>query len=132
MSIPVELAELESAAAQHDFAYLVTISDDNSAHVVAVQPVVVDTAVTVSDLGRRSFANSVARPQVTLVWPPRTLGDYSLISDGTATPGPEAGSIAITPLRAVKHRPAPAPSTDEDSEDCGSDCVELPVGPPPA
>ena len=132
MSIPVELTELGKAVTEHDFAYLVTISDDSSAHVVAVQAVVEGTTVTVSNLGRRTVTNAAARPQVTLVWPPRTTGDYSLISDGTARSDSAAGSITITPSRAVKHRPAPALVTPDDPEACDSDCVELPLGAPPA
>ncbi|MDN5790981.1 MAG: hypothetical protein L0H25_08950, partial [Micrococcales bacterium] len=127
MSIPVDLAEVGKAAAEYDFAYLVTISDDASAHVVAVRAVVEDSVLRVAGLGRRSLANANARPQVTLVWPPRTAQQYSLISDGRATPGSAPGSITIVPSRAVKHRSAPAPTTPTDPEACVSDCVELPL-----
>lgn len=127
MSIPVDLAEVGKAAAEYDFAYLVTISDDASAHVVAVRAAVGDSVMSVSNLGSHSLANATARPQVTLVWPPRSVEQYSLISDGRATPGSAPGSITIVPSRAVKHRPAPAPIAPTDPEACGSDCVELPL-----
>lgn len=130
MSIPVDLTQLEQAAAEHDFAYLVTLNEVG-AHVVMAQPVVADGQLTLGNLGRRSLANVVARPQVTFVWPPRSVDGYSLIVDGQATAGPGDGVITVAPARAVLHRSAvAAASTGGDA--CGSDCVEVPLQAEPA
>jgi hypothetical protein len=130
MSIPVDLSELGRVVAEHDFAYLVTISDDGGAHVVAVQPVVEDGTIRVPDLGRRSTGNAATRPMVTLAWPPRTVGGHSLIVDGRATstePGDGRGVVTIAPSRAVLHRAAPAPNPSTDPTACASDCAEVPL-----
>uniref|UniRef100_UPI003221B9F6 hypothetical protein n=1 Tax=Intrasporangium sp. TaxID=1925024 RepID=UPI003221B9F6 len=60
MSIPIDLAELAAAAGRHDFAYLVTTTEQGGAHLVAVQPVVQDRVVRVAGLGRRTLANAAA------------------------------------------------------------------------
>ena len=135
MSIPVDLAELGKAVAERDFAYLVTISADGAAHLVAVRPVVVADRVRVTGLGRSTVSNAAARPIVTLAWPPRDPDGYSLIVDGRAETdgvvGEAGGAVAIRPSRAVLHRPAPSPAPPDDPADCGSDCVELPLSPQP-
>lgn len=132
MSIPVDLAELADAASRHDFAYLVTVTDGGAAHLVAVQPLVEGRVVRVTGLGRRTLENAAARPQVTLAWPPRAVGDHSLFVDGTAevAAAGEAGTLVVTPSRAVLHRPAPTPAArpTQDASACVSDCVEVPLG----
>lgn len=131
MSIPVDLAELGKAVAEHDFAYLVTISADGGAHLVAVRPVVAGDRLRVSGLGRSTMTNASARPIVTLAWPPRDPDAYSLIVDGRAETdgvlGDDGGELEVFPSRAVLHRPAPAPIPSDNPADCGSDCVELPL-----
>jgi hypothetical protein len=130
MSIPVDLSELGRVVTEHDFAYLVTISEDGGAHLVAVQPVVEDGTIRVGDLGRRSTGNAASRPMVTLAWPPRTVGGHSLIVDGRATSAGSAddrGVITVVPSRAVLHRAAPAPNPSADPGACVSDCVEVPL-----
>jgi hypothetical protein len=110
MSIAVDLSELGSVAAgQAPFAYLLTVSDDGRPHAVAIRPAVREHDVTFS-AGTRSCANASVRPDVSLVWPPATEGDYSLIVDGTASVGDE--TITIAPSRAVRHRPAPGGGSD--------------------
>jgi hypothetical protein len=134
MSIPVDLAELADAAGRHDFAYLVTTTQDGPAHLVAVQPVVEDRVVRVAGLGRRTLENAAARPQVTLAWPPRVVGEHSLFVDGTAeVPAGVEGTVVVTPSRAVLHRPAPAPTPAQtaDPSACVSDCVEVPLAADP-
>jgi hypothetical protein len=132
MSIPVDLAELADAAGRHDFAYLVTTTQDGPAHLVAVQPVVEDRLVRVTGLGRRTLENAAARPQVTLAWPPRVAGEHSLFVDGTAeVPAGVEGTVVVTPSRAVLHRPAPSPTPTDDPSACGSDCVEVPLAADP-
>jgi hypothetical protein len=115
VSIPVDLDELASvAAAQAPFAYLLTVSDRESAHAVAVTVLIADGELVCS-AGRTSCANASARPSVSLLWPPGAPGDYSLIVDGTATVSDS--EVRVAPSRAVRHRPAP---------DGGNDCA--PVG----
>lgn len=136
MSIPVELAELAKTLQQYEFAYLVTIGDGGCAHVVAVSPELESDALTVAEVGRHTRANATARPGVTLVWPPRVRGDYSLIVDGTVETRPlpadgtadASAGLRVRPSRAVLHRPAPRPGTGDEAG-CVSDCVELPVVP---
>lgn len=136
MSIPIDLAELADAARKHDFAYLVTMTADCQAHLVAVQPVVEAQVVRVPGLGRKTLENASARPQVTLAWPPRTPGEHSLFVDGTAEvqgdDGDDGVVVVVTPSRAVLHRPAPSPTPSDDPNACVSDCVELPVGSDPS
>jgi hypothetical protein len=133
MSIPVDLSELADAASKHDFAYLVTVTEDCRAHLVAVQPVVEDREVMVAGLGRRTLENAAARPQVTLAWPPCSVGGHSLFVDGVAeVRSDEDGDVVlVTPSRAVLHRPAPAQVAPDDPSACVSDCVEVPVGSDP-
>ena len=122
MSIYVPLDELQRASADYGFAYLLTSSAAGKApHAVAVQPVVADDHIRVDGLGRRTRANADACAAVALVWVPATIGQYSLIVDGQASPGAGDG-LVIRPTRAVLHRPAPG--SVEDSA-CGADCREI-------
>jgi hypothetical protein len=114
MSIAVELHELRAVADnQAPFAYLLTVSDNESAHAVAIRPSIADGAIS-CEAGKSSCANATARPRVSLLWPPATPEDYSLIVDGDAAV--EGSTVRITPTRAVRHRPAPGG---------GNDCVPL-------
>ncbi len=127
MSIPVDLAELAEATRNHDYAYLVTVTTEANAHVVAVVPTVGEGVLDIGDLGRRSMANATTRPEVTLVWPPREVGGHSLIVDGQARATAPDG-ITVTPLRAVLHRPVPrSESVPAPDGACGNDCIELPL-----
>jgi hypothetical protein len=118
MSIRVELSQLRDIAArQAPFAYLLTVSDDESAHAVAITPRIGAGSITCS-VGNRSTQNALTRPKVSLVWPPAEPGDYSLIVDGRASLDGEV--MEITPERAVRHRPAPGG---------GSDCAPVPLAP---
>jgi hypothetical protein len=114
MSIRVELDEVRSVAAgQAPFAYFLSVSDDGSPHAVAITPAIGDADITL-EAGRRSCANALARPEVSLLWPPARADDYSLIVDGTASV--DGSTVRISPARAVRHRPAPGG---------GSDCAPL-------
>ncbi|WP_433502570.1 pyridoxamine 5'-phosphate oxidase family protein [Pseudonocardia halophobica] len=123
MSIAVPTDDLAATVARFGFAYLLTIGDDGRPHVAAVSPVVTDGRVAVGDLGRRTRANATARPPVTLVWPPHSAEEHSLIVDGSAALSGDA--LVVTPTRAVLHRPAPAPTPGPG---CGADCAEVPTG----
>jgi hypothetical protein len=60
---------------------------------------------------------------VSLLWPPAEPGGYSLIVDGTAAAGVREGRLAVTPTRAVLHRPASAPGDARPG--CSADCVPI-------
>ncbi|MDN5848347.1 MAG: hypothetical protein L0H63_01740 [Nitrococcus sp.] len=125
MSIQVELSDLAVTVARYRFAYLLTVSDESLPHALAVTPAVDGDALTVDGIGRHTQNNLLARPGVTLVWPPESVDEYSLIVDGQAAASGEK-SVRITPIRAVLHRPAPRPGPVAEGA-CGSDCVELPL-----
>src|SRR5262249_45136764 len=124
MSIPVPLDRLRAALAERGGgAYLLTVSDDGRPHVVHAAWRWEGDALA-SDVGRRSAANAAARASVSLLYPVRSDGDYSLIVDGSAAvvAGADGPRVLITPTKAVLHRPAPAP---DPSSPCGADCVPL-------
>lgn len=124
MSIQIELPALADAVVRYRFAYLLTVGDEGPPHALAVTPTVDGTVLTVDGIGRRTRANLLARPSVTLVWPPGSIDEYSLIVDGQAAVTRE--SVRVVPTRAVLHRPAPRPGLAAEGA-CGSDCVELPL-----
>jgi len=124
MSIPVPLQQLRAALAERGgTAYLLTVSDDACPHAVHGSVAWEGDALT-ADVGKRSAANAAARPKISLLYPVRAAGDYSLIVDGTAVVESRAGGhrVLITPTKAVLHRPAAAP---DPSSPCGADCVPL-------
>ena len=124
MSIPVPLERMRAAIAERGRdAYVLTVSEDGRPHAVHAA-VGWEGDVLVADIGRRSAANATARPSVSLLYPVRAAGDYSLIVDGTAavTPGVDGSRLLVTPTRAVLHRSAPAP---DPTSGCEADCVPL-------
>lgn len=124
MSIPVSMEQLRAALAERGAnAYLLTVSDDARPHVVHAHVRWVDEAL-VTDVGKRSAANAAARSSVSILYPVRTDGDYSLIVDGTAVVAArdDGHCLRITPTKAVLHRPAAAP---DPAAACGADCVPL-------
>ncbi len=123
MSIPVPLESLRAALNDRgENAYLLTVADDARPHAVHV-PVRWQGDVLAADVGKRSAANAAARPSVSLLYPVRVDGDYSLIVDGTpVVASPEEGHrLLITPTKAVLHRPAAAP---DPASPCGADCSD--------
>ena len=121
MSVKVDLDQLAGAVADFAFAYLITVGDDYRAHTVAVDPVLADGVFDVGAVGNSTRRNVSAHLAVTLVWPPRGPGGYTLIVDGHAELTVEA--LTVTPDRAVLHRPA-APGVPTASG-CDADCVPL-------
>ncbi len=124
MSIPVSLKELRAAVAERGgAAYLLTVGDDGRAHAVHA-PVRWEGEVFAVEVGRRSAANAAARPAVSLLWPVRHAGDYSLIVDGTAAVAAdgETRRVLFTPGAAVLHR---AGQPADPASTCGADCVPL-------
>jgi hypothetical protein len=105
-------------------AYVVTVSDGQRPHAVFV-PVAWAGRGLVAEVGARTAANAAVRPEVTILFPPRRDGDYSFVVDGTAavSPGAAPHRLAVTPTRAVFHRPGPA--TDPSRSSCSADCVPV-------
>ena len=122
MSVKVDLAMLADTMADFGFAYLLTVSEDHRAHAVAVQPAVEDGALRVNGLGGRTLANLAANPEVTLLFPPREEGGYSLIVDGRGAAHDDRADVV--PAHAVLHRPADHAATPADGS-CGNDCVPI-------
>jgi hypothetical protein len=121
MSVKVDLDQLADALADFTFAYLITVGDNYHAHTVAVPPVLAGGMLQLASNGNTTRRNVIRHPDVTLVWPPREPGGYTLIVDGR---GETAGDeLAIMPDRAVLHRPA-TPNAPTASS-CGDDCVPL-------
>jgi hypothetical protein len=121
MSVKVDLDQLAGALADFTFAYLITVGDDYRAHTVAVRPVLVDGVLDVGAIGKSTRSNAGAHPDVTVVWPPREPGGYTLIVDGVGQPADDG--LKVVPSRAVLHRPAvPGAATNPG---CLHDCVPL-------
>jgi hypothetical protein len=128
MSIPVPLEGLRAAIEERGgSAYLLTVADDARPHAVHV-PVHWKGDVLFADVGKRSAANAAARPSVSLLYPIRVGGDYSLIVDGTAVVASQEDGqrLLITPTKAVLHRGA---ATPDPASPCGADCVPLLAAP---
>jgi hypothetical protein len=123
MSVSVKLPDLRSATDDFGWAYLLSSGDDRP-HVVAVTPTW-DGEELCFPVGRSSARNAVARPSVTLCYPPLDPGGYSLIVDGNAAvEGDDPASVRFTPTAAVLHRPA-APGSAVGTTGCASDCLPL-------
>jgi Pyridoxamine 5'-phosphate oxidase len=105
--------------------YLVTVSEQGGPHTVYTTARWEDGAV-VAEAGTTTAANAAVRPIVSLLFPVRADGDYSLIVDGQATLEAGAGGarLRIKPAKAVLHRQGPSP---DPTSSCGADCVPLPL-----
>ncbi|RAV18013.1 pyridoxamine 5'-phosphate oxidase family protein [Mycolicibacterium sp. GF69] len=122
MTVKVALDQLADTMAGFPFAYLITVGDDYRAHTVAVEPALRDGTLDVGAIGRHTRANLAGHRDVTLIWPPREPGGYTLIVDGIGTPTDDA--LTVEPTRAVLHRKA-TPESPSTSPDCLHDCVPL-------
>ncbi|SOX51994.1 hypothetical protein MAAFP003_656 [Mycobacterium ahvazicum] len=120
----VDLDRLAAALPDFPFAYLITVDDEYRVHTVTVEPRLRDGAVLdVGLIGGRTRENLSRRGDVTLLWPPREPGGYSLIVDGhaeVAESDSETVRLDVVPTRALLHRDA-----DPDSAATGTlhDCV---------
>jgi hypothetical protein len=124
MSVKVDVSRLAETVRDYGFAYLLTVTDDERTHAVAVTPAMIGAHLMFSDgLGRRTRANLSARPDVTLLWPPRDAGGYTLIADGRVTVADDVATFVAD--NAVLHRPADHGSGAAGSTDCDNDCVPL-------
>ena len=105
VSVEVPLDELAAAVAAREFAYLMTVGDDGRPRVVAVT-VRADGHRLAATVGHRTRDNLVARPSVSLVFPPTTTDRFSLVVDGDAAVAGDDGEVVVTATWAVRHRPA--------------------------
>lgn len=111
MSIAVALEDIPQAiAGQIGWCYLLTVSDDGQARVLAVAPDIHDDGTLRFEAGRGTAANAASRPTVTLVYPPVDPTSMSLIVDGDAVV--DGSTITIAPTWAVMHRSAIPPKSD--------------------
>jgi hypothetical protein len=125
MSIPVELEKLRAEAERFGATpFLLTTSDDGRPHSVSVAATW-DGGALVAKAGKRTAANAAARRLVSLLWPPREAGGYSLIVDGEASVAGagEDARVIVRPTRGVLHRPAASPAAVPDG--CSADCKPL-------
>jgi hypothetical protein len=106
-------------------AYVVTVSDQGAPHAVWVS-VRWEGGGPVADVGATTARNAAARPRISLLFPVRADGDYSLIVDGVAAiePGADGSRVRLTPSKIVLHRPGPSP---DPASSCGADCVPIAV-----
>ncbi len=110
MSIEVPIPELFDRVGSSGFCYLLTVTDDQRTHLLALRPTVVGEGGGRRlrfDVGSgRAGRNATARPQISLVFPPNAETDgFSLVVDGTASV--DGTSLDLEPTWAVLHRPAP-------------------------
>jgi hypothetical protein len=103
VSIEVPLGELAGRLADYPWGYLVTVAESGQARLLAV-PARFESGRLVAPAGESTRANAMARPAVTMVFPPADGRAYSLIVDGTATVSDDA--VHVIPTWAVMHRPA--------------------------
>jgi hypothetical protein len=124
----VDFERLAGALDGYRFAYLVTVDDDYRVHTVTVEPELRERVMDVGLIGGKTRKNVESRSAVTLLWPPREPGGYSLIVDGRAqvaeVTDPDDGTAAlrVVPTRALLHRNAD-PNTPGSATGCLHDCV---------
>lgn len=112
MSIQVSVDELFAEIGDWGPGFLATVGDDGRVRFVALRPEVVAVAggrvLRFGGAGRSALANAAVRDHVSVAFAPHAGSQgYSLIVDGIATVDPDAGSLDLRPLTAVRHRPAP-------------------------
>lgn len=110
MSIEVPIGQLFEEIDRWGFGYLVTVSEDHRAHLLALRPTVTGGAdarcLRFDAAGGRACRNAADRPDVSMVFPPAEhSGGYSLVIDGQATVADRF--VDVRPTWAVLHRPAP-------------------------
>jgi hypothetical protein len=125
MPQPMTAPTLADAIAQYGpDAYLLTIANDGP-HTSFVS-VDLKGNVIACAVGKSAARNIASKPNVSLFWPPRELGAYALVVNGTAKKYGEtdgATRVEITLTKSVLHRPGPRLS--DSVESCTSDCRRL-------
>jgi hypothetical protein len=105
VSIQLSVDDLFAQVAEWDFGYLLT-GGDGRPHLIALRPAVVDGALRFDAGGGRACVNALARPEVSVVFPPHSRSDgFSLVVDGDATV--HGDYVDVHPTRVLLHRPAP-------------------------
>ena len=108
MSVRVELDNLFDQIADWGPGFLLTVTDDDRTHLLALRPSVVgdgdERVLRVDTGGGRAVHNAGVRPSVTLLFPPRDDG-FSLVIDGEARV--DVSVVDVRPTSALLHRPAP-------------------------
>ncbi len=104
MSVQVPIPELQATLADYPWAFLVTVSAEGRSHSLAVATAFDGDGALRLRVGRTSMANVGERPEVTLLFPPASGTEYSVVVDGVASPAD--GELRVVPLAAVLHRPA--------------------------
>ncbi|HEU0191447.1 MAG TPA: hypothetical protein VFR17_09270 [Mycobacterium sp.] len=135
MTSNVDFDQLAEKLAGRDYAYLITVLEGGQPNPVPVMPVLRGNTVEITAIGGRKSRTNLARSKdVTVLWPPVTPGDYTVIADGVAevtdpgTPGDDnLASLTFVPSRAVLIRVATPASPGETP--CYSDCMDLKLAP---
>ncbi len=123
MSIPVDVADLNTALADFGAGYLLTAAPGGRVKAVTVEPRIVGGQMVVTGPGRGSVANVGANALVTVLFPPLTQRGYTLLVDGEAHVDGESGEdVVVTPAGAVLHRPAAHGDGPGPPDGCGHDC----------
>ena len=119
MSVPVDLHALQERVAEYGpAAFLVTVNDDGTAHVVSVA-IRHEHDRLFAAAGRSTRANLGRNPALTLLWPAPPGAAYSMLVDATASSVPaDDQPFAIEPRSAILHRVA-------DATVAGPSCLPL-------
>jgi hypothetical protein len=104
MSVKVGLPDLGRALEDYDYAFLACTGEQRP-HVLGVRVSGDGRALTVTRIGTTAAGIVAELPGVTLVFPARDASERSLIVDGEVV-GTGEGTLTVTPLNAVLHRPA--------------------------
>ena len=121
----VDFKRLAAALNNYPFAYLITVDDGYRVHTVTVEPELREGVMDVGLIRGKTRENLANRGDVTLLWPPREPGGYSLIVDGHAevtASEDETIQLGVVPTRALLHRNAD-PNTPGSAKGCLHDCV---------
>lgn len=120
MSIPVDVADLNTALADFGAGYLLTAGPTGRVKAVTVEPRIVDGRMIVAGPGRGSVANVGVNAFVTVLFAPLAQRGYTLLVDGEATA--DGDDVVVVPTGAVLHRPASHSDGPGPPDGCGHDC----------
>ncbi|MBT95583.1 MAG: hypothetical protein CL431_06435 [Acidimicrobiaceae bacterium] len=128
MSIPVEEQDIIKTIKEFgSSAYLISTSEDGHPHLANLKFDIYETDL-IFTVGRRGTSNLEKSPLVTMLWPAKEVGGYSLIIDGNASKHKNVDlndSVwKISFNTGILHRPAEQESTNSDPS-CGSDCQAI-------
>ena len=110
VSIEVPIPQLFDEIERWGFGYLLTVSDDERTHLLALTPAVHgegdDRVLRFDAGGGRACRHAAVRPSVSAVFPPTADSDgMSLVVDGEASV--DGDVVDVRPTRALLHRKAP-------------------------